>query len=294
MLEEAKADLIGRREMGHHNYQHPCKGVRGPMKGYTLIEVLIVVVIILVLSSIGIYLYQRGLAYAKETVCQTNLKALDSAVQLYAEENDALPASLGHLKLEHLEKGYAKAMEDRGWLKKFSLLLVKLDASEQAYAEFLTYGNLKGYGVTEAIFHCPADPNGGVSYGINGHLAGKDWMHVSRDQIVVGDSDKYVFHTVDELAKRHDHKALTITKIGEIVEADEEGDDKVKVTVCHEPGTAAEGTITISRSALAEHLIHGDIKGACRADVSAVSGDDDDEKGDDDDEGEGKKKDKDD
>ena len=111
--------------MGHRNCGYPCKGVRGSLRGYTLLEVLIVLAIILVLSSFGIYSYKRGLAYAKEIVCQTNLKALESAVRLYAEENEALPASLGDLKLHHLKKGYAKALEHRGWLKKFSLFMCK-------------------------------------------------------------------------------------------------------------------------------------------------------------------------
>ena len=35
------------------------------------------------------------------------------------------------------------------------------------------------------------------------------------------------------------------------------------VTVCHKPGTPAEGTLEISGSALEAHLAHGDIEGAC-------------------------------
>jgi prepilin-type N-terminal cleavage/methylation domain-containing protein len=222
MFEEVKIDPLGRREMAHLSFQHVCKGMKGTMRGYTLIEVAIVLVIVLVLSSFGIYLYKVALAYAKDTVCQTNLDALETAVQLYAEENDALPASLGHLKLEHVEKGYAKAMEGSEWPIKAYTFLIKLDTSDHAYAQFLTYENLKDYGVTESIFHCPADLNGGVSYGINANLEDKNWIDVGGDDIVVADCDNHVFHSVDELAKRHDYKALTITKKGEIVEVDEE------------------------------------------------------------------------
>jgi hypothetical protein len=39
--------------------------------------------------------------------------------------------------------------------------------------------------------------------------------------------------------------------------------DTDKVTICHKPGTPAEKTLTISKSALQAHLDHGDKKGAC-------------------------------
>lgn len=245
--------------MGHLSLQQAYKGLREIKRGYTLIELLVVLTIVLVLSTIGMFLYQRSIVYAKETVCQTNLRVLEGAIEFYVLENDVLPASLGHLKLEHLEKSYAKAMEDRGWFTKFSFFLVKLDASEQAYAQFLTYENLEKYGATEKIFHCPADSNGGVSYGINGNLVGKKWSDVGADEIVIADSDNYVFNTLTELAKRHNNKALAIKKNRGIIEVDDDGN----VAICHNPGTPAKQTMTLPNSALAGHLGHGDTMGAC-------------------------------
>ncbi len=255
-------------------------GVRVNEKGFTLIEMLVVVGILLILSSIAMYLYQRGLAHAKETVCQTNLKALKEAIQFYVSENDALPGTLGELKLEHLEKGYAKAMGNRGWLIKACTLLIKLDVSDHAYAQFLTYENLKKYGVAEKIFHCPADHNGGASYGINTDLEGQSWADVGDDVIVVADCDNYVFDSLDQLSIRHNHRALGMTKASKIVEVDsnyevvapENSDEKTEaddddggeyVTVCHKPGTPSEQTITIPKSDLPGHLGHGDYVGAC-------------------------------
>ena len=40
-------------------------------------------------------------------------------------------------------------------------------------------------------------------------------------------------------------------------------DGSEKVTVCHKPGTPAEGTLEISVSAVQAHLDHGDAEGAC-------------------------------
>ncbi|MHC5074784.1 MAG: type II secretion system protein [Planctomycetota bacterium] len=122
------------------------KQVRKNNLGYTLVELLTVLGIILVLATVGVFVYNRAIAYAKSTVCQTNLRALETAIDLYTMETDALPASLGQLQLEHIEKGYAREMEDRGWLKKLSFFLIKMNSSREAYAQFLTPENLKTYG----------------------------------------------------------------------------------------------------------------------------------------------------
>ena len=208
--------------MGHLILQKTSKGMRDGRKGFTLLELLVVLTILLILSSFGMYLYHRSLAYAKDTVCQTNLRALQEAIILYTADNDALPGTLGDLKLDHLEKGYAKAMDGRRWLVKACTLLIKFDTSDYAYAQFLTYENLKKYGATEKIFHCPGDHNGGASYGINGELQGKRWSEVHKHAIVVADCDSYVFHSLDELSKRHDHKAFAAVKSGQVVELEEE------------------------------------------------------------------------
>ncbi len=102
------------------------KRLRTNKIGYTLVELLTVLTIIMILSTFGIFVYNRAIVYAKGTVCQTNLQALETAIEVYAAENDALPASLGQLKLEHLEKGYARAMGERRWLKKLSFFLDRL------------------------------------------------------------------------------------------------------------------------------------------------------------------------
>lgn len=208
--------------MGHLILRQAFKGMRELKKGFTLIELLVVLTVLLILSSFGMYLYQISLAYAKDTVCQTNLRALQESVILYSAENEALPGTLGELKLEHLERGYAKAMEDKGWLIKASTFLIKFDTSSYAYAQFLTYENLKRYGATEKIFHCPGDHNGGASYGINGALEGKNWGEVGKSAIVVADCDSYVFHSIDDLSKRHNHKAFAAVKNGEVVELEVE------------------------------------------------------------------------
>ena len=198
---------------------------------------IVVLAVVLILSTIVMFLYQKSLAYAKGTVCQTNLKALHKAIILYSQDNDVLPATLGDLNLEHLEKGYAKVMEDRGWLIKASTYLIKLDASDHAYAQFLTYENLKEYGAGKRIFRCPADRNGGTSYGINGNIGGKRWTDINEYVIVVADNDNHVFYTLDELSKRHSHMAFASNKRGTLMTVEE---DQIVPVVNNDPEPPAE------------------------------------------------------
>ena len=271
-------------------YKKPGKGPRG----FTLIELLFVVAIIIILASAGMFIYHKGLAYAKATVCETNLRTLNKAVKLYAtENNDALPASLGQLKLEHLEKGYAMIRKDNDWRAKLAFLLLKIDASSEAYAQFLTYENLKASGILKNTFRCPADGNGGASYGINSNIEGKKWSEVGEGVIIVADSNAYTFSTKNQLAKRHNHKAIGITKADEIVNVTEENvvlidgeeavgvvtmeeEDDTLITICHKENTPAEKTKTkkintkktmsVRKSDLFKHLMHGDTLGPCQGD----------------------------
>ena len=275
------------------------KRVRKNSIGYTLVELLTVLSIILILTTIGVFAYNRAIAYAKGTVCQTNLRALEAAIELYTMETDALPASLGRLHLEHIEKGYARAKGDRGWLKKLSFFLVKLDSSDEVYAQFLTPENLKTYGGSKATFHCPSDPNGGASYGINGNLIGRQWSKIDKGELVIADSDHYVFTTPDQIAQRHRHKAFALNKGGALLELGDEGDavtskdksrgdgnhkkdknnvgstkkdnnkedkDDSVIMICHKPGTGGERTMIVSRSTSSGHLGHGDTEGECPGD----------------------------
>jgi len=57
------------------------KPVRLFQRGYTLVELMVVVTVIMVLSTIGMFAYKRAIAYAKETVCKTNLETLVGVIE---------------------------------------------------------------------------------------------------------------------------------------------------------------------------------------------------------------------
>lgn len=66
-------------------------------KGFTLMELMIVIVIIGVLAAIGVPAYNSYVAKAKKTVCFTNLRVLNTAAQMYKMEEGAAPADIAAL-----------------------------------------------------------------------------------------------------------------------------------------------------------------------------------------------------
>ena len=256
--------------MGYPNLQAVNRRLSTDKRGYTLVELAVTMAVILVLSTIGLFIYQSALAYARGTVCETNVRTLKRAVEEYSIENDAFPATLGQLEPRHLKAGYDRALEDGKWKTKISLFLIKMDASSHAHAQFLTHENLKKYGAMKNIFQCPADDDGSPSYGINAAVKGKRWSEIDPDEVIVADSDHFEFTFPDGLSKRHQNKAIAINKDGQISKVDDRvvadrgvGATDDEVTICHKPGTPAEKTMTVSDSELSGHLGHGDTIGAC-------------------------------
>jgi len=66
-------DLLGSRRMNYFRLKGAFKRLKGTKRGFTLLELIVVLAIVLILSTIVMFVYQKGLAYAKGTVCQTNL-----------------------------------------------------------------------------------------------------------------------------------------------------------------------------------------------------------------------------
>lgn len=203
----------------------PINGLVTERRGFTLIEVVAAMAIALILATLCIFSYNKFLDYSHRKICKMNLMILRTAVEVYSLEHDALPATLGKLERNHLEKAYAELQRDYYWTMKIPRLLASLSLLEEAHAEFLTYENFKGM-TASSNYQDPADQNRGISYGINNNIAGKYWKDVGTEEIIVADCDAYVFFSPDQLAKRHglglagEKTALAITKSKKIIEVD--------------------------------------------------------------------------
>lgn len=80
--------------------------MRGGERGFTLLELLIVMFILIILLSVALPTYQKSVQQAKETVLKENLWQMRRAIDQYATDKGKLPQSVSDL----VEKGYLREM----------------------------------------------------------------------------------------------------------------------------------------------------------------------------------------
>jgi general secretion pathway protein G len=73
---------------------------RNPPRGFTLIEILIVMAIVTILVSIAVPLYQKSVIRAKESVLRNNLFALRTVIDEYTYDKQKAPQALEDLVRE--------------------------------------------------------------------------------------------------------------------------------------------------------------------------------------------------
>lgn len=76
-------------------------------KGFTLIEMLVVISLILILLSIALPMYNQSILRAKEAKLHQNLKTLNEAIENYSLDKKQAPQTL-----EDLVPGYIKFIPD--------------------------------------------------------------------------------------------------------------------------------------------------------------------------------------
>jgi general secretion pathway protein G len=80
------------------------KARRNSSAGFTILELVIVMTIIVILAAIGVVNYQKVQLHARETVLKQNLQAMRKAIDQYAADKEELPQSLENL----VEMGYIR------------------------------------------------------------------------------------------------------------------------------------------------------------------------------------------
>ena len=67
-------------------------------RGFTLVELLIVIVILGVLATVTVFAVQGISSRGQDTACAADIKTAEVAVEAYYAENGSYPASLGALE----------------------------------------------------------------------------------------------------------------------------------------------------------------------------------------------------
>jgi len=177
-------------------------------QGFTLVEIVVVVVIVGILTTIGFPVYHNIVENSKAKVCETNLKTLQTALDIYALDNDTMPASLSLLPQKYIRMAYKQVLSGKdAWKIKLAFIIEDLNEYGIAYAAFLKDDIARG---NITLVTCPMDltgpSQGGISYGVNASLANMssiDYRKLPPATVLIGDSDSATFSGVDGLARRH-------------------------------------------------------------------------------------------
>lgn len=109
------------------------RAMRRSQRGFTLIEILIVMTIVSILVSIAVPLYQRAIVRAKESVLKNNLFTLRTVIDEYTYDKKRAPQSLEDL----VNEGYLRQIpidpitgSDQTWVVIMEDALTAVDQNE--------------------------------------------------------------------------------------------------------------------------------------------------------------------
>ena len=101
MTGKSKTGRRGEEEKGRIEIRNPQSAIRN-QKGFSLLELMIGMFIIVILLSVALPTYQRSVQYAREKVLAQNLWQMRRQIEQYAADKGKLPPSLDDL----VEKKY--------------------------------------------------------------------------------------------------------------------------------------------------------------------------------------------
>jgi general secretion pathway protein G len=117
------------------------------LRGFTLIELMIVISIILILVAIAVPAYQQSLLRAKEAILRQDLKTMRDQIDNFTMDKEKAPQSLQDL----VDAGYLRKLpkdpftgSEETWQVENSDTLISLDQTEPGISDVHSGSNLVG------------------------------------------------------------------------------------------------------------------------------------------------------
>lgn len=180
--------------------------------GFTLIEVLVVIAMIGILCALLLPSLAAAKRKAQGIQCLGNLKQLQLAWQVYADDH------AGKFAPNTSNEAAGKTPDYPSWVAGFlsrGTSPDNIDTDMLVGSEYLKFGSIGGYSKNPAIYHCPADKsrdkktrlsrvrsvsmNGWINPGVSGRTSGGYWgepfekYRQASDFLLLSPSDAFVF-----------------------------------------------------------------------------------------------------
>jgi hypothetical protein len=156
----------------------------------------------------GMPAYRNFVEESKAKVCDTNLKALQTALEIYALENETFPSGFSQLQGKYIREAFNKIMSRPGaWKINLAYSVTGWREYGIAHAAFLKDELAKG---NIGLITCPKDAvnpsSGGISYGLSSALTEitlSDYKNIPDNAVLIADCDDAVFSGVGAMSRRH-------------------------------------------------------------------------------------------
>lgn len=156
---------------------------------FTLLEILTALIIVAILTSISIISFQKATETADARLCEQNQKVLETAIEIFALENDSLPITLTQLSDRQIYLAYQKVVGEPKENKLLAFITDMLGVkSAIAQTSLRRY-----YGGDRKVLRCPKDNRAFTQNDINNLT----------DQYVSYELNTTAFSTLADLTTRN-------------------------------------------------------------------------------------------